>query len=178
MIQSSRFIILFVSNLLLFQLLQLVNQTLEIHGLTLYLDGLFLFMPAMVLRLRWALIQVAFLALWADASLPITFGFHLVLWSIATTALFYSRQGLRRVSRFHQSLACLLVTVVLLLLQGVILGGPYLLNPAYWQRLLADLVLSILLFFPVAYWFLSFEGSILYFFGCNLSLDVQSDDRQ
>ncbi len=172
-----RFFVLFACNLLLFYLLQLVNQTLGIYGVTLFPDGLYLFFPALFLRLRWALLNIALFALWVDAALPIVFGFHLILWCCAATVLFYLRQGLRRATRFQQVLTCLVVTLVLVLAQGVFLGGEYRLSLFYWERLLADLGLSLLFFFPLAYWFLSFEWVIMYLVGCDLRLDIQDDSR-
>lgn len=172
-----RFFVLFACNLLLFYLLQLVNQTLGVHGATLFSDGLFLFFPALFLRLRWALLNIALFALWVDAALPLVFGFHLILWGCAGTVLFYLRQGLRRASRFQQVLACLAVTLVLVCVQGILLGGEFRMSPAYWERLLADLGLTLLLFFPLAYWFLSFEWVIMYLVGCDLRLDIQDDNR-
>ncbi len=165
--------LLLLANLLLLSLLRLLNDALGPMGLTLFLPALFLLEPALVLRLRWALLVAGLTGLAFDAYSPLPFGFSLVLFAAMTTLLFANRQGLRRASAWQHLWVLLAINALLWLVMTISMGRPWLGESLYWERSLADLVVSSVLLFPIGAWFLSVQRMLVELTGREFDTEME-----
>ncbi len=157
--------LLAASNVLLFWLLQMINDALGSSGLTLSLNALYLILPAACMRQGWALLLVFATGMLIDAPLPVSFGFHSILFIVVVTALQGFQHGLARAGLGQLILVALGLNALLILIQSLLLAGPLLGNSAYWLRIGSDLLLSTLALPLIGWWFFSWERWLLYLGG-------------
>lgn len=158
-----------LSNVVLAWLLQLVNGTLGGYGLTLFLGSTMLIAPALFLRLRWGLIVVGLTGLIQGALLPLMpGGYLLVLYAIGLMPIYLYSPQLRRLRAPQILLFALVVNILLILATSFYLAQGRLGSGAYWLRVLADILLSTLLFYPVSKWFMNFQQSLTHMLGDDL----------
>lgn len=161
--------VFFICNLLLVWLLQMVNGSLGCHGITVFLGATLLIAPALFLRLRWALIVVGTTGLAQGATLPlIPTGSLLILYAIGLMPIYLYSPELRRLRAPQILLFGLAVNTLLILALALIFAQGRLLNSAYWLRILYDICLSALVFYPVSKWFMNLQRSLTLMLGDDL----------
>ena len=154
--------------LILWILLAQVNHHLAYWQVHLWAGGLFVAFAGLRLDLREGLLTVALLGAVHDASAPVAFGTHMLLFAIAQTVIFHLR------NRFPREEAVIGVLVALLANLGLFLAFSFIQiagSPApgiAWLRLIADLMLSQLVLAAITPWFLSLQAHALEISGAGL----------
>lgn len=156
-------------NLLLVWLLQMANGVLGSHGVTVFMGGTLLIAPALFLRLRWALVVVGLTGLVQGAMLPLMpNGFLLITYAISLMPIYLYSPELRRLRAPQILLFALVVNTVMILALSVVFAQGRLLNNAYWLRILCDIAVSALVFYPVSKWFMNLQRAITLMLGDDL----------
>ncbi|MEM8550528.1 MAG: hypothetical protein AAGF10_07035 [Verrucomicrobiota bacterium] len=155
------------SNFLLYALVGMINSTLAAYGLALSLGALYLILPAMCMRFGWGLLLVFVTGLLVDASLPIPFGFHAVIFAIAYAAIHGMQRNLSKAGMGQLILLAIGLNLLLMLLETFVLGRPLIGLSDFWLRIGSDMALSTLVLIPLGWWFLSWQRWLLSITGHN-----------
>ena len=156
-----RILVTFLPLLLLWALVAQTNQALAGAHIYLFAGGLFIAYAARQLPLRGGLAAVVLAGLLGDASAPVPFGLHALLYAMAFTVVFNLRDHVPRDETVARVTIALLANLALyLVLSFVLVGrGP---NPgAVWPRLIFDLVCSQVVLALIAPWFFAFQARML-----------------
>lgn len=161
--------VFFLCNLILIWLLQMVNGVVGSYGVFFNLGATLLLAPALFLRLRWSLIVVGLTGLFQGALLPFTpNGFFLICYAIALMPLYLFSPELRRLKPLQVLLFALGVNTLLIIAQAIVLAQGRIALPEYWLRILGDVAVSAMVFYPVSKWFMNLQQSIVRLFGDDL----------
>ena len=164
-----RWPVLLITSLILLVIVRALNGLCEPYGIHLSVGALYLLMPAMLLRLRGALILIALIALLIDAYNPYLFGLHLVIFGIFVTILHINRSALFRATRRQTLISLLLINLIIIVLEALFLGWSWLFYGTYIYRIFIDLILSELLLIPLGLLFLDLQQWTLRVIRCNMA---------
>lgn len=156
-----RTLVLFATLVLLWLIVVQLNHGLATRHVHLWAGGLFVAYAAMHESLRSGLAASALAGLLWDATVPVAFGTHLVLFSAVHVFLFNLRDRLPREDTAAQVVIVLLVNLAAFLafafLQVSRLPAP----GAVWPRIIFDLICSQVLIAAVTPWFLALQEKSL-----------------
>lgn len=153
-----RWLIIFLTLLLLWVLVAQVNHYLAVWRVYLFLGGLYVTYAALQLPFRAGLAVSLLAGLLCDANSPVTPGTHTLLFAAAHTVLFHVRDRVPRDQTLTRVIIALLTNLALFLVFSFFLIG---LSPApavIWPRLIFDLVCSQLFLALVAPWFFALQS--------------------
>jgi rod shape-determining protein MreD len=153
----------FLTLVLLRFLVSQVNHELSPLRVSLFLGGLFVVFAALRLERREGIAAVIGAGLLHDASSPVWFGLHTLLFTAAHAFVFHVRHRVHREETAVGVVAALLANLGILLVLALILGrsGPP--HADLWPRVLGDLLLSQVVLAVVAPWFLALQSRVLAF---------------
>lgn len=156
-----RTLVLFGSLLLLWALLSVLNDA--IAGLQAYVfaGGLYVAYAALRQPRRTGLAAVLLAGLVCDATTPVAFGTHLLLFAAAHLTLFHLRERLPREDNLAATIVVLFANLALFIVFSFtqISGSPA--PAALWPRLLADLLWSQVLLTLITPWFFALQAGTL-----------------
>lgn len=169
-----RWWLLLGSNILLFWLTGMVNDALGPLGIQLSLGALYVIMPAVCLSHGWGVFLVFITGLMIDASLPVTFGFHAVIFAVAITLLHGFQPKLARAGLGQLILLALAFNTGFILIEGFLLADSLLGFGLYWLRLSTDILVSSLAIGIAGWWFFAWERWLLLACGSSLAAPEKS----
>jgi hypothetical protein len=158
----------FACGALLWTLFAQLNHYLSSLHLNLFVGGLLVTFPALRLSYRDGWKIVVLLGLWCDASAPVRFGLHAVLFLAAYTAVFHVRDRFPREEVFFGLLVALITNAAIffVLTLGLIVRHP---EPfSALPAMLVDLVVSELAIAAVATWFFALHERAVEIAGLSL----------
>ena len=156
-----RIIALFLSALLLWSLIAIVNHYLSPWHVYLFVGGVFVTLAALQLPLRAGLYTSLLAGLLCDAGAGTHFGLHAVLFGLAHGVVFNLRGRLDRDNPAVQVVVALVVNLVLFLGLSLTQIGALPEPGATWWRLLWDLLWSQLALVLIAPWFFAAQRRAL-----------------
>ncbi len=152
-----RWLIVFLSNLLLWWLVGLANNYLAAASMHLYVGGIFVVYAALRLDPRHGLIATLLTGLLFDALEPVPFGTSLVLLGVVYATLLSGRQRFPREGAIFGIVVALFANLFLVIALSFLLVGA---NPRpgdAWLRIFVDLLASQLAILVVTPWFLALQ---------------------
>lgn len=152
-----RTLITFLTLLVLWVLVAQVNHLLGPAQVFLFAGGLFVAYAALMLPLRDGLAAVLMAGLLCDATEPVRFGTHLLLFAAAHAVVFNIRDRLPREETVARVIVALLINLALFLALSFALVGRGPSPGDIWPRLILDLVCSQLFLALVAPWFFALQ---------------------
>lgn len=152
-----RTLVTFLTLLVLWVLVAQVNHLLGPAQVFLFVGGLFVAYAALMLPLRDGLAAVLMAGLLCDATEPVRFGTHLLLFAAAHAVVFNIRDRLPREETVARVIVALLVNLALFLVLSFALVGRGPSPGELWPRLILDLVCSQLFLALVAPWFFALQ---------------------
>ncbi len=152
---------IFLTLVLLWALVAQTNH--ELSGLRVYLfvGGLYVTYASLMLPWRAALTSILLGGLLCDATAPVAFGTHVILFSAAFAVLSHLRDRLPREDTIARVVVALLVNLALFLLFSFTQIGGSPPPAAAWPRLIADLIVSQIALALVAPWFFALQHRAL-----------------
>jgi rod shape-determining protein MreD len=153
--------VVFLTLVVLWVVVAQVNHVLAGFHVYVFAGALFVAYAALALPLRAGLSAVLLGGLLCDASSPVPFGTHLLLFAIAHAILFHIRDRVPRDETVARVIITLLANLGLFLALSFALVSR---NPApavLWPRLIVDLILSQLLIALIAPWFFALQARSL-----------------
>lgn len=169
---NPRWLVPLLANALLLLLVSEVNDLLAMASVYLILAGLMIPFPALQLKPAHGLIVIIPSALlWEGAHpSPFALGFFglMALYGVATGIRF----RLRREDRQQAALLALILNALFIVGLAVVLAGRQGLEPAYWSRILTDLLISSGVLLGIAFWFQSLQRAALQL----LKVDILAED--
>lgn len=156
-----RTLVLFLTLVLLWLAVTQLNHSLSARHIHVWIGGLFLVHGALALSLRSGL-GAALLAgaLW-DATTPVAFGTHLLLFATAHVVLFHLRDRVPRDETVAQVVIALLANLALFLAFSFLQVSHLPQPAAVWPRIIFDLICSQVVIALVAPWFLALQDRAL-----------------
>lgn len=156
-----RTIALSASLLLLWALVTQVNDALSGHRVYLFVGALFVAFSALTQPRRSGLAASMLGGLICDASTPVIFGTHMLLFVAAHLVLFHVRDRVTRDDNVAAIVVVLLTNLALFLVFSFsqLHGTPP--PAAAWPRLIADLLCSQLFVVLVTPWFFALQAGAL-----------------
>jgi rod shape-determining protein MreD len=153
--------ITFLTQLLLWALIAQVNHaTSELH-IYFFAGGLFVAYAALMLRLRDGLVAALLAGLVHDATTPVYFGTHLVLFATAHVIVYHLRDRIPRDETMARVLVALFANLAIFLLFSFFQIGQSPAPGVAWPRLIVDLACSQLFIALVAPWFFALQARSL-----------------
>ena len=152
-----RTLVTFLTLLLLWALVAQVNHALSALHVYLFVGALFVAYAALTLPLRDGLATSVLGGLLCDATAPVAFGTHLLLFAAAHAVIFHLRDRLPRDDTIARVVVVLLANLALFLLLSFTQIGHAPAPGAAWPRLIADLVCSQIFLALVAPWFFALQ---------------------
>jgi hypothetical protein len=152
-----RWLIVFLSNYLLWWLVGLANSHLASSAVHLYVGGLFVVYPALRLDRRHGLIAILLTGLMMDAVDPLPYGTSMMLLAFVHATLLHGRQRFPREGALFGIVVALFANLFLVLALSFFLvsGHP---QPALaWIRIFVDLLASQLFLLVITPWFLALQ---------------------
>jgi len=159
-----RSLVVFVTLLLLWLILSELNYALAPLHIYLWSGSLFVTFAAIALPLRPGLTATVLGGLLCDATTPVAFGLHTLLFSAAHVMLFNLRDRVPRDETAGQVLIALFVNLALFLAFSFLQLSRWSSPADVWPRLLSDLLFSQLFVALVAPWFFALQARSLALF--------------
>ena len=156
-----RTLVLFFTSLLLWTLVAELNHALTGVRVYLFVGGLFVVYAALMLPLGTGLSASLLGGLLCDATTPVWFGTHLLLFATAHAVLFHLRNRLPREDTVARVIAALLANLAIFLLLSFTQIGASPAPGATWTRLIADLACSQIFLALIAPWFFALQARAL-----------------
>ncbi|MSU23010.1 MAG: hypothetical protein EXS32_04220 [Opitutus sp.] len=156
-----RTLVTFLTLLLLWALVAQVNHVLSALHLYLFVGALFVGYAALMLPLRDGLAASLLGGLLCDATAPVAFGTHLLLFAAAHAVIFHLRDRLPRDDTIARLVVVLLANLGLFLLLSFSQIGRAPAPAAAWPRLIADLLCSQVFLALVTPWFFALQFRVL-----------------
>jgi rod shape-determining protein MreD len=156
-----RWLIPFATTLLLWSVVGQLNHYLAPYGAYLFVGGLLVTFAALRLSLRNGLVASLLTGLAIDATEPVPFGTHFVLFGLMHVILFHLRMRFPREELIFGVVVALLANLGLFLGLSFVALGDQPASGAAWLRLFADLGWSQLFIVAVAPWFLALQQRAL-----------------
>lgn len=153
--------VLFATLALLWALVAQLNHVLAPSHIYVWVGGLFVTFSALVPRLRYGLIATLLAGLVCDATAPIAFGTHALLFAAAHAVLFNLRDRVPREETIARTVIALLANLALFLVFSFLQIGDLPEPAAAWPRLIFDLVCSQVLIAVIAPWFFALQERAL-----------------
>jgi hypothetical protein len=162
-----RALVIFLTLLLLWTLVAEVNHALSGLRVYLFVGGLFVTYAALMLPLNVGLFASLLGGLLCDATAPVWFGTHLLLFAAAHTIVFHLRARLPRDDTVARVVVALLSNLAIFLLFSFMQIGASAVPSAAWLRLFADLLCSQVFLALVAPWFFALQARALVLAGAS-----------
>lgn len=156
-----RTLVIFLTLLLLWTLVAELNHVLAGVRIYLFAGGLFVTYAALMFPLRPGLAASLLGGLLCDATAPVAFGTHLLIFAAAHLVLFHLRARLPREDTVARVAAALLANLAIFLLFSFTQIGASPVPSTAWLRLFADLVGSQIFLALVAPWFFALQTRAL-----------------
>jgi hypothetical protein len=156
-----RTLVIFLTLLLLWTLVAELNHALTALRVYLFVGGLFVTYAALMLPLRVGLAASLLGGLLCDATTPVWFGTHLLLFASAHAVVFHLRKRLPRDDTVARVVAALLANLAIFLLLSFTQIGDAPAPAAAWLRLFADLACSQVFLALIAPWFFALQARAL-----------------
>ncbi len=156
-----RIIVLFAGQILLWAMVAQVNHALTPLRLYVFAGALFVVYGALLQSWRAGMTSTLLAGLMCDASAPVDFGTHMLLFAAAHVAVYHLRDRLPREDTIGQIVVVLLVNLGLFL---VFSGTQIHRSPApmaIWPRLIADLLCSQVFLLLITPWFFALQTRAL-----------------
>lgn len=156
-----RIVVLFATQLLLWTIVSQLNHALTGARVYLFAAALYVAPGALAQSFRPGLLTSALAGLLCDATTPVAFGTHMLLFSAAHVAIFHLRDRLPREDALGQSVMVLLVNFGIFIAFSFtqIYGAPA--PGVVWARLLVDLVCSQMFLALITPWFIALQLRVL-----------------
>lgn len=151
----------FLTLLLLWLLFTQANHLLSGLRVYLWVGGLFVTYAALMLPSRAGLAVVLLGGMLCDATTPVRFGTHLLLFAAAFAVLSHLRDRLPREDPMARLLIALLANLALFLLFSFTQIGGSPVPTVAWPRIIMDLVCSQVALVIVAPWFFALQRRAL-----------------
>jgi len=156
-----RVLVLFATSVLLWALIAQLNHALTDLRVYLWCGSLFVLYAALMLPLGAGFAVSLLGGLLCDASAPVAFGTHTLLFATAHAVIFHLRDNLPREDTVGRIVIALLANLGLFLVFSFIQIGRSPAPAAVWPSLLADLVGSQVFVVLVAPWFFALQHHAL-----------------
>ena len=156
-----RALVIFFTLLLLWTLVAELNHALTGLRIYLFVGGLFVTYAALMLPLNVGLSASLLGGLLCDATAPVWFGTHLLLFAAAHAVVFHLRTRIPRDDTVARVVAALLANLAIFLLFSITQIGGSPVPAAAWLRLFADLACSQVFLVLIAPWFFALQGRAL-----------------
>ena len=156
-----RTLVLFATLVLLWGLVSQVNHVLTDLRVYFFVGALFVTYAALMLPLRAGLTATLLGGLICDATTPVAFGTHTLLFAATHAVVFHLRDRLPREDTVGRIVITLLANLALFLVFSFIQIGRSPAPAAAWPRLIADLVASQVFLALIAPWFFAFQHRVL-----------------
>jgi rod shape-determining protein MreD len=156
-----RWLITFVTLLLLWWVVATINHHLAPYGASLFVGGLLVTSGALRLQLRSGLVATLLVGLAIDAVEPVPAGTHLLLFGTMHVLLFQVRTRFPREEVMLGVVAALFANLGLFLGVSLVVLGRHPAPGAAWLRLFADLGWSQLFLVAIAPWFFALQRRAL-----------------
>jgi hypothetical protein len=158
-----RTLAIFLTLLLLWAGVGLVNDALSGAHVALFAGGLFITYAALALPLGEGLAASLLAGAVCDANTPVRFGTHALLFATAHVLLFVFRERLPHERTAGRVGIALLANAAIFLMLSFLQAGAVTIHANPWPRLASDLVFSQIFVAPVAPWFFALQDRILTF---------------
>jgi rod shape-determining protein MreD len=156
-----RWLIIFLCLSLLWLVTAQFNHYLAVWRVYLFLGGLFVTYAALQLSLRSGLAATGLAGLLCDASTPVPFGTHLLLFAAAHAVIYHLRDRVPRDQTGTRVIIALLANLGLFLVFSFFLIGRSPAPAEVWPRLIFDLACSQVFLALVAPWFFALQTRAL-----------------
>jgi rod shape-determining protein MreD len=154
-------VLIFATLLLLWLMLSELNHALAPLHIYIWIGALFVTFAAIALPLRPGLIATILGGLICDASTPVAFGLHTLLFAAAHVVLFNIRDRVPREETAGRVLIALFTNLALFLAFSFLQLSRWSSPAEVWPRLLADLLCSQVLLSLIAPWFFALQARSL-----------------
>ncbi|MEO6874752.1 MAG: rod shape-determining protein MreD [Opitutaceae bacterium] len=156
-----RTLVTFLTLFVLWVIVAQVNHALSGAHVYLFVAGLYVTYVALQLPLRDGLAAVLLAGLLCDATAPVPFGLHTLLFATAFAIIANIRDHVPREETVAQVIVALLTNLGLFLVFSFVLIGRSPSPGAVWPRLIVDLLCSQVLLALIAPWFFALQARVL-----------------
>jgi rod shape-determining protein MreD len=156
-----RIAITFLTLLLLWTLVAQVNHALSGMHVYLFVAGPLIAYAALMLPLRDGLVASILAGLLCDATTPVYFGLHFLLFAVAHTVVYHLRDRIPREETVTRVLVALFANLAIFILVSYVCLRHSPAPAAAWPRLIADLACSQIFIALVAPWFFALQARAL-----------------
>ena len=156
-----RTLVTFLTLFVLWVVVAQMNHALSGFHVYLFVGGLFVTYAALQLPLRDGLAAVLLAGMLNDATAPIPFGLHTLLFAAAYVVIFNIRDHVPRDETVARVIVALLANLGLFLVFSFALIGRGPAPGAMWPRLIFDLICSQVALALVAPWFFALQARAL-----------------
>ena len=156
-----RALVTFSTLVLLWAVVSEINHLLSPYHVFLWTAGLFVTYAALALPLRGGLAATFMAGLLCDASTPVAFGTHALLFAAAHVVIFNLRDRVPRDETAGRVIIALLANLALFLVFSFLQIGRLPLPSAAWPRIICDLICSQIFIAVVAPWFFALQAGAL-----------------
>ncbi len=165
-------LILFANGLLYFVVNQ-VNESLAPFSIHISVEALFLLFPFFYLNTGQGLLIVLITAMFVDATLPVPFGVHVILYFGTFAFLLKMRRVFRRENPRHVLLAALWSNFFIMLGLSFFTAGSLQNLSEFWFRFLCDLAFSQLVVLIVVGWWVNLQRKALLMWEIDVGAELQ-----
>ncbi len=156
-----RILIVFSTLALLWVIIAQVNHSLSSAHVYLFVGGLYITYGALVLPFRAGLAASILAGLLCDATTPVKFGTHMLLWATAHAIIYNLRDRIPREDTTSRVIVALLANLGLFLVFSFIQISRSPAPASAWPRLIADLFASQIFLILIAPWFFALQSKAL-----------------
>lgn len=156
-----RALVIFLTLVLLWAALAELNHLASPRHVYFWIGGLFVTYSALVLSLRPGLLATLSAGLLCDASSPIPFGTHALLFAAAHAIIFNIRDRVPRDETAGRIIIALLANLSLFIVFSFFLISRLPLLASTWPRMIVDLICSQILIVLIAPWFFALQSAAL-----------------
>ena len=156
-----RAFVIFLTLVLLWAVLSELNHLVTRQHIYFWIGGLFVTYSALVLSPRPGLLATLLAGLLCDASAPIPFGTHALLFATAHAIIFNIRDRVPRDDTAGRVIIALLANLSLFIVFSLFLITRLPFLAATWPRLIVDLICSQILIVLIAPWFFALQSAAL-----------------
>jgi rod shape-determining protein MreD len=153
--------VIFVTSLLLWAVVSEANHALAGWHIYLWIAGLFVTYAALSLPLRDGLLATLGGGLLCDATTPVTFGTHMLLFAAAHVIIFNIRDRVPRDETAGRVVIALLANLTLFLVFSFLQISKSPSPAAAWPRIVCDLICSQIFLALIAPWFFALQARSL-----------------
>lgn len=154
-------LVTFLTLVVLWVIVSQLNHALAGFQVYVFIGGLFVAFAALVLPLRDGLAAVLLAGALCDATEPVRFGTHVLLFAAAHAVVYNLRNRVPRDETIARVIIALLANLGLFLALSFVLVGRGPQPGAVWPRLILDLVCSQVFLTLAAPWFFAFQARTL-----------------